>query len=242
MYPDPGRSVLASRTLHYAEDNMVQWVVAGGAAVFAIPAPRTAAADDWAAYADALDGLVLQGGADLAPQSYGETPLRPEWAGDPQRDAYELDLLRAFIAAGRPVLGICRGCQLINVSFGGTLYQDIAAQRPEAQTHRDDSRYEALHHRMTLEPASALAALYPGSGGGLINSIHHQGIKDLGRELEVEARSDPDGLVEAVRWQGASYVRGIQWHPELIPPGDSGLLSGDPLRADFLRAAARARA
>lgn len=242
MYPDPGRSVLPQRTLHYAEDNMAQWVLAGGALALAVPAPRAVAAGELAAYAESLDGLVLQGGSDLSPQTYGETPLRPEWAGDPQRDAYELALFRAFLAAGKPVLGICRGCQLINVAFGGTLFQDIAAQRPAAPGHRDEEKYEKLHHRMTLVPGTALAGLYPGKTGGTINSIHHQGIKELGRELEVEAVSEPDQMIEAVRWRGGGYVRGIQWHPEFIPPDDAVLLDGAPLRAEFLAACTHAHA
>ncbi len=83
-------------------------------------------------YAAMLDGLVLQGGSDVWPGSYGEEPLKPEWSGDRVRDEYEIALLRAFIDAGKPVLGVCRGLQVINVAFGGTLYQDIATQQPEA--------------------------------------------------------------------------------------------------------------
>ena len=83
-------------------------------------------------YAEYLDGLILQGGADVSPQCYGEEPCSPRWNGDRHRDAYEMELLHEFMELGRPVLGICRGAQLINVALGGTLWQDIATQIPGA--------------------------------------------------------------------------------------------------------------
>ena len=97
-------------------------------------------------YADWLDGLVLQGGADVSPTSYGETPLQPKWGGDRIRDDYEIALLDAFAERGKPVLGICRGLQLINVAFGGTLLQDIATQQPGALEHRDAEIYDRNFH------------------------------------------------------------------------------------------------
>ena len=148
------------------------------------------------------------------------------------RDRYELDLIDRFMQAGKPVLGICRGCQLINVAFGGTLYQDIATQRPDALAHVD---LRALRpqpaRRCEFVPGTRLAGLYPGQPTAHINSIHHQAVKDLGRELEVEARA-PDGLVEAVRWRGPSYVFGMQWHPEFMAADDplhEAQLDGGPL-------------
>ena len=83
-------------------------------------------------YAKHLDALVLQGGADLAPETYGEEPLKPAWAGDRVRDIYEMEVLHEFIEADKPVLGVCRGAQLINVACGGTLYQDVNSQLPGA--------------------------------------------------------------------------------------------------------------
>ncbi len=236
-----------TKTLHYLEQSVAHWVLQPQVLALMIPPieseglllPSEVSLDD---YAERLDGLVLQGGADLAPETYGETPLQPEWSGDRVRDRYEIALFKAFVAAGKPVIGICRGCQLINVALGGTLYQDIPTQLPQATLHRDEDRYEHQFHRASLVAGSGLAALYPDRTSAEINSIHHQAIKDLGRGLAVEAIAVPDGLVEAVRWRGPSYVFGMQWHPEFMAQRQlhPEQLDGGPILQEFL-AAARAR-
>lgn len=232
-----------TKTLHYLEQSVANWVMSKRVLVVMIPAIESesmiARSDmSLAAYAVHLDGLVLQGGADLAPESYNEDPLAPEWRGDRVRDRYEIDLFNAFVEAGKPVLGICRGCQLINVALGGTLYQDIATQVPQAIAHRDTAKYELQLHQMNLIQGTQLAALYPNVTQATINSIHHQAVKDLGRNLVVEALGIPDGIVEAIRWRGPSYVFGMQWHPEFLALRDlhTDQLDGRPILADFLRA------
>jgi putative glutamine amidotransferase len=125
-----------------------------------MPTASSRAARSTGHYAEALDGLVLQGGNDLAPESYGETPMHPDWTGDRVRDRYEMELVEAFIAAGKPVFGICRGLQLLNVMHGGTLYQDIPTQRPDAGA----PRHAALRAPLPRDrgpPGSRLAELYP---------------------------------------------------------------------------------
>lgn len=236
MHPDQQRAVLPGKTLEYAEASVPRWLLAGGALPLLIPAGAQARA-----YARDLDALVLQGGADVAPETYGETPLHPDWAGDPIRDRYELDLIQAFLDQGKPVLGICRGCQLLNVALGGTLYQDIGTQIPRSRNHRDPAKYDRHHHRVRLLPQSRLARLYPQTEFARINSIHHQSIKELGTGLVVEARSQPDDVIEAVRLRGAHYVQGIQWHPEFVTPRHRALLPSAPLLQAFLRAVARSR-
>jgi putative glutamine amidotransferase len=208
--------------LHYVEDGIAQWLQSRDALLFVLPL-----SDRAADYAGALDGLVLQGGADISPLAYGEQPLKPEWAGDALRDGYEIELVRAFSAAAKPVLGICRGAQLINVALGGTLHQDIPAHRSDA--------YDQHAHEVRLEPGSGLARLYGETGPRRVVSIHHQAIKRLAPGLVVEARAE-DGVIEAVRGTGASYVCAVQWHPE-FHGGRHGFLDGGPLLDEFLQAA-----
>lgn len=234
-----------TKTLHYLEQSVAHWVMSPQVLAVMIPAVDSDSVVkrtdlSLRGYAEALDGLLLQGGNDIAPETYGETPLAPEWHGDRVRDRYELDLLQRFMQAGKPVLGICRGCQLINVAFGGTLFQDLPTQRPADVAHLDSAHYERNMHPLQLVQGTPLAALYPGLCEAQVNSIHHQAVKDLGRELEVQAHA-PDGLVEAIRWRGPSYVFGMQWHPEFMALDalHAEQLDGGPILQDFL---ARARA
>jgi putative glutamine amidotransferase len=193
-------------------------------------------------YAAELDGLVLQGGADVSPLTYGETPIKPEWQGDRIRDMYEIDLLQEFVSAGKPVLGICRGLQLINVAFGGTLYQDIVTQRVGSHLHHHNpSAFDQHFHRIAFVAGSGLAGLYTDFANVRVNSIHHQAVKVLGKDLVIEALSMPDDIIEAIRWEGESYVRGVQWLPEFHDPSDPELLDGRPLLREFLAEAQRTR-
>lgn len=234
-----------TKTLHYLEQSVAHWLLSGGAVAVMVPAVTrdsivTRSDLDLHAYADALDGLLLQGGNDVAPQSYGQTPLHPDWAGDRVRDVYEMELIDAFVAAGKPVFGICRGLQLLNVRFGGTLVQDIPTQRPGARGHLDISMYERHLHAVTLTPGTRLAALYPGLQCATVNSIHHQAIETLAPDFTAEAVCPDDGTIEAVRWQGPSFVAGVQWHPEFhdpVAPQDPALIDDRPMLADFLAAA-----
>lgn len=241
--PTPGRSAAPTKTLQFIEQSTAHWVMRGGAVPVMIPSPygETAAGDVGCAdYAQWLDGLVMHGGADVWPGTYGEEPLRPEWIGDAARDAYEIELMRAFVDAGKPVFGICRGLQVINVGFGGTLYQDIATQVETAIRHQDRPVYEHNYHEVELVPGSRLDALLGAAPSRTINSIHHQAIRDLAHDFEIEARSPEDGVIEAIRHRALPYVAAVQWHPEFHRP-EQNVLDDAPLLADFLDAARRAR-
>ncbi len=240
-HPQPGAVGLQSKSLQYLEQSVAHWVMSREVMVFMIPSVSgdgvvhrsSIRLSDYPQY---LDGLVLQGGADISPQCYGEEPLQPDWAGDRLRDAYEMELLHEFMEAGKPVLGICRGAQLINVAMGGTLYQDIATQydNPAVHLHAD---YDKHIHAIEWEATSSLTKHYPDNTRGGVVSIHHQAIKALGRGLRVEARGADDGLIEAIRLEGKPYVLGMQWHPEFHPPGSPNLLDCTPILDEFLNAA-----
>jgi putative glutamine amidotransferase len=243
----PSEFGFRGKTLQYLEQTIAHWLMTAGTLVFMIPSIERGGLlrrsniriTD---YVTELDGLVLQGGADVSPLTYGEQPIKPEWEGDRVRDMYEIDLLQEFVSHGKPVLGICRGLQLINVAFGGTLYQDIVLQRSEAREHRDPEAYDQHFHDIRLVAGTGLTRLYPQLGAARVNSIHHQAVKTLGEGLVVEAVSLPDQTVEAIRWTGASYVVGVQWHPEFHDPGDTHLLDSGPLIAEFVAEAERSRA
>jgi putative glutamine amidotransferase len=244
LHPQPGAKGLQSKTLQYLEQTAAHWLMSRNVLVLMVPTVDTGgllhrSEIRMSDYARHLDGLMLQGGADVCPMTYGEEPLAREWVGDRMRDEYEIELLHEFIEAGKPVLGICRGLQLINVAYGGTLYQDISRQVPEARRHVTDA-YEKNLHEVRFEPDGALARLYPGVAQARVNSIHHQSVKTLGRSLRVEAWSDSDRVIEAIRGTGRSYVLGVQWHPEFHAPGDESVLDSAPILDEFLRAAQRA--
>lgn len=244
MHQVPPELGFRDKKLQYLEQSLAHWIMAHGALAFMVPTIASGATAHRASvrmrdYVHALDGLVLQGGADVSPLSYGEKPLQAEWCGDRIRDLYEIDLFWEFVIQKKPVLGICRGAQLINVAMGGTLYQDIAATRADAVHHLDKDLYDELHHRIVFESRTHLAQLYPGMDGGRVSSIHHQAIKTLGSGIRVEARA-ADGIVEAIGWEGASYVFGVQWHPEFHATDAADLLDGSPIMEEFLKTARRA--
>ena len=234
-----------TRTLYYLEQSVAHWVMSGDALPVMVPAVDADSLVkrhqvELANYAEALDGLVLQGGHDVAPESYGETALQPEWRGDRIRDRYEMALARAFIHVRKPVFGICRGLQLLNVLHGGTLYQDIATQRPDAIAHHSPN-YDQHLHTIEITPCTRLAQLYPKLRRARVNSIHHQGIKDLAHSLDAEARCPDDGLVEAIRRRRPGYVAAVQWHPEFHNSAAQGTFDDSAMLRDFLDAARAAR-
>lgn len=245
LHTPPAELGFPGKTLQYLEQSMAHWIMSHGALVLMVPTigqhlglrrAQISVHD----YVSALDGLVLQGGADVSPTTYRQEPLRPEWTGDRIRDLYEIELLWEFVIQGKPVLGVCRGAQLINVACGGTLWQDISEYVPGAAAHRDVDLYDKHHHEIDLVAGGHLATLYGGTAGGLVNSIHHQAVRDLGSDLRIEAYSRGDNVVEAIRWQGKGYLFGCQWHPE-FHGGAGALLDGSPILQDFLEAAERAR-
>jgi putative glutamine amidotransferase len=230
------------KTLQYLEQSMAHWVMSLGALVVMVPTVEREslirrAHIDISDYVAALDGLILQGGADIDPRSYGETASNTVGPIDVVRDRFELDLLRAFVAAGKPVFGVCRGMQLINVACGGNLHQDLCADGATSNSHAHSDAYDQHWHPVAIEAGSWFSAHYNGAISGIVNSIHHQGIERLGNGLQVEARAD-DGVIEAIRGTGDGFLLGVQWHPEFHDGSDPKLLPADPIMQAFLDAAA----
>ena len=238
QYGDAAKPGYLKKNIYYLEQSFARWLQSAGVLVYLVAdvVDRNSNSLTLADYAAELDGLVLQGGTDISPQMYGEEPLRPEWAGDPERDRYEIELLERFLKLKKPVLGICRGQQLINIAMGGTLYQDTATQKPGAHVHQDTAVYDDKYHHVEILPGTRLATLYPGVGRAKVNSLHHQAVHRLGKGLLVEAHSAEDGVIEAIRHEGPQYVAGVQWHPEFLHGRDDGVLDAAPLLDEFLQA------
>lgn len=161
-----------------------------------------------------IDGLVLTGGVDVDPNRYGENPI--EGCGEINPDRDELDLLACELALTRdlPILGICRGAQVLNVALGGTLVQDIPSQIKNPIKHWQKAPNWYATHAVVVQPTSLLEKILR-TTEIRVNSYHHQSIGRVGKGLEVVATA-PDGVVEAVESSEHRFVLGLQWHPELM--------------------------
>jgi putative glutamine amidotransferase len=203
---------------------------AGGIAL--ILPPDTHVVSEPGQVLDLLDGLMLAGGADIDPASYGQ-PAHPQTIDTvPERDAFEIALTRAAIERDLPVLGICRGMQLINVARGGTLLQHV----PELVGHEEHRRvigsFDGADHDVELDPGT-LAALAAGEVAHATKSHHHQAVDRVGADLVVTGHSTLDDLPEAIELSGRRFVLGVQWHPEADP--------ASAVVESFVRASAGAR-
>ncbi|MEZ5987592.1 MAG: gamma-glutamyl-gamma-aminobutyrate hydrolase family protein [Planctomycetota bacterium] len=227
--PRPDRELFRGKHLQYLEQEMLRAVAAAGGLPLLLP--DLADEELHRALLEGCDGLLLTGGADLDPRSYGEEPLRDEWRGDGARDLYELSLVHEARRRGLPVLGVCRGFQLLAVALGGSLWQDLESQREGSLRHRDQERYDRLAHEVVVEPGGLLADLV-GPGPRTVNSVHHQGLRAEPGGVRVEARAE-DGLVEAFSLV-EGWGLGIQWHPEWMEPASQGRV--DPVFVAFVAA------
>ena len=192
--------------------NYVQAVEAAGGAPLILP--LTQSPDVLERLMGVCDGLLLTGGFDLDPQYYGEEPHEKIGEINPLRDATEMTLAKGALAEDMPIFAICRGCQVLNVAAGGSLFQDISAQYtgPVLQ-HFQKLTEEYPSHGMAVTQGSWLHRM-TGEDNVRINSYHHQSVKDIGEGFEVTGVA-PDGVVEAIESKRHTWVKGVQWHPEL---------------------------
>jgi putative glutamine amidotransferase len=203
---------LAERATPYLE--ALAAVGIGGEAVRLVT-PATVAAADAADLAAGAAGVLLCGGPDVEPHHYGETP-RPDARLSllPPRDAVELELLAGARAARTPLFAVCRGLQMVNVFLGGTLWQDLPSMAPSAVDHSIDEPRDLLAHAIQVTAGGELAELLAQEPPTLVNSRHHQAVKELAPGLETVAVA-PDGIVEAlVGGDPGWWLWGVQWHPE----------------------------
>jgi putative glutamine amidotransferase len=185
-------------------------VAAAGAVALLLPA-QAAGAERVGALLERIDGLILAGGADLDPLSYGAEAGERTTGYRVERDAFEIGLARAGLDRGLPVLGVCRGMQLLNVALGGTLEQQV----PNSDLHLHTPGSYA-DHNVRLEPGT-LAARVVGVERLAVRSHHHQGVATLGDSVVASGWSEPDGLVEAIEVPGHAFALGVLWHAEEEP-------------------------
>ncbi|NLN18574.1 MAG: gamma-glutamyl-gamma-aminobutyrate hydrolase family protein [Firmicutes bacterium] len=198
-----------------------------GGSVMVVP-PRTGE-ETLSTLCKMADAILLPGGNDVDPAHYGEEPCPANGRVEPEVDAVDLYLARYALQHGKPVLGICRGCQVLNVAAGGTLYQDLPSQWGGGfvlQHRQQAPRWHASHH-VEIDPDSLLAGIL-GETKLRVNSFHHQAVRSCGPGMRVVAQAS-DGVVEAIEGVEATFALGVQWHPE-------GMLRHHPLQRRLFEA------
>jgi len=196
--------------MDYTFSDYSQAILHAGGAPVIVPAAQDRRS--LGAILDLVQGLILSGGPDIHPRRYGEEPLAG--LGEIDETLDQMELLAAALALEKnlPVLGICRGIQVLNVALGGTLYQDIASQVPDSICHTPKSDKAVNTHTVRIEAGSRLNKI-TGKREIWVNGKHHQAVKDLASGLFVTARAK-DGIVEAVEFPGKRFAMAVQWHPE----------------------------
>lgn len=187
-------------------------VIMGGGTPLLIP--HGLAEEQLADVLSRVDGIMLPGGGDIHPAAYNGHYHKSIWGIDQERDRIEIFAARYAVERQKPLLAICRGHQVLNVALGGTLWEDIESQNLNAQRHNYFKAFPRnyLAHPVEITPNSLLAKALD-STETAVNSLHHQGVRDLAPELTATAVSQ-DGLVEAVEVTGHPFALGVQWHPE----------------------------
>lgn len=185
-------------------------------------------------YVELIDGLVLSGGYDVHPHFYGEEPHPLLDASYPDRDDFEIKLTHLTQQVRKPILGICRGLQILNVAFGGTLYQDLTLHSSDTLQHNQKVRIDHPIHTVKLEEGTILREIMNQSSIGT-NSLHHQSIRLLANGFIVNARTT-DGIIEGIEKMDESFILAIQWHPELMYERDEKMFQ---LFHAFIRASSR---
>lgn len=235
LYPDRNRPYFSPKTLCYFENDLANYLYREDVLPVLIPDLKGEALEH---ILRQMDGFVLQGGSDLSPKTYGEDHLdKNKWPGDELRDIYELKIANFAFTNAKPILGICRGAQLLNVYFGGTLYQDLATQYEDSLQHRDAEKYDGNHHTIDFSPGKILSKLYENQNIMFVNSVHHQGIKKLGKNLIVEAISPQDKIIEAFSYAKMQerFVLAVQWHPEFSHTIKDKVVPAEPIYDYFIK-------
>ncbi|GAX00373.1 gamma-glutamyl-gamma-aminobutyrate hydrolase family protein [Secundilactobacillus silagei] len=207
------RRLVDGSYLNSVNQGEVAAVVKAGGVPVLIPTRESDLATN---YSQLIDGLLLPGGVDVAPRFYGEEPLPKMAASDDRLDATEIALTNQAVTAGKPILGICRGTQVLNVALGGNLYQDIGTQVDhQTYQHSQKASFDQGTHYIDVAEGSLLQGIFQGQQHVLVNSLHHQAIKTPAPQLKITAKAS-DGIIECVESKDSNLIVAVQWHPELM--------------------------
>lgn len=198
--------------IYYLNDSYIRYIEK--AACLFVALPTTAKETIAAGMVARLDGLLLTGGNDVFSGAYGEEPLSKQWQTDAPRTWFEKSLIHQALQLDKPIYAICRGCQMLNVALGGTLYQDIPSQIDDSLQHRSPNKPAWNRHNVTVQENSRIHRLV-GKTRFEVNTSHHQAIKRIAAPLQATAWA-ADGLVEAIEYPDKKFVLGVQWHPEAM--------------------------
>jgi putative glutamine amidotransferase len=211
--PDVTASARAGEPLIIIQERYARAIEAAGAVPLVLPVlPST---KNIRAVIDHLDGLVVSGGNfDIHPRFYGEKPIEALGEIKEERTEFELGLIALALARDMPLLGICGGAQAINVALGGSLYQDIDAQRPGRIEHQRSNVKDSGGHEVAIHEGTKLRKIV-GSPRLTVNTTHHQAVKKPGKNLLVDATAE-DGIIEGIESAAHRFVLGVQWHPEFL--------------------------
>lgn len=196
----------------YVNEDYVVSVIKNGGVPFIIPVTDDLKVIE--TQIDQIDGLILSGGHDVTPQNYHEEPEQKIGGCWPERDIFDCALIKAAVDKKIPILGICRGAQIINVLYGGNLYQDLSYRKESTLRHDQASSPTQTTHYVTINPETHLAKILDQSEL-MVNSFHHQIIKNIASNFTVAAKAK-DGVVEAIEANDYPYLIGVQWHPEML--------------------------
>jgi putative glutamine amidotransferase len=213
----------------YTPQGFIEGIQAANGVPFVFP---ISSPEDASYYIDQVDGLLLAGGQDVSPSLSGEEPHLKLQATEPARDAFEMALIKEELAQHKPILAICRGMQLLNVMYGGTLYQDLSDYTDLSVQHLQQTYFSTGSHSVTLDPESQLGRIFGESY--LVNSYHHQAIKALSDSFQAVAWSK-DNLIEGFESKDTEQsIVAVQWHPELMLKEDTKM---QRLFTDFVKKA-----
>ena len=211
----PDESGESIETMDYTQIHYILAVEKSGGIPLTLPVLQNFNSEVIKRQVEAVDALLIQGGIDVSPSLYNEEPMPEIGLTDLQTDNYQVEVIKQAVERKIPIFGICRGIQILNVAFGGNLYQDLKHDGLDSKSHYQSYNDTCIYkHTIKVEKNSTLGKIFPNNETLYVNSFHHQAIKNLAKGFVVDAKSD-DGIIEAIHWDNEDqWIFAVQFHPE----------------------------